>query len=173
MGEQRRWQAPFPSPISQSKFQRERLPITKIVGITQMPNTVLLWIHPSHRPASLPVLQGPSPRPPSMAKLPKPAPPAPVHLADPPRLIHPWPDPIQAAPQAWQCASSPDRATSLHSKFCPGRGEDKVHTSLTVAPGGLGTDIRSDCGHAYQHKFLQKAQGKCPAVWSCLRDYPK
>ena len=78
----------------------------------QMPNAVQLWIHPSNGPASLPVLQGTSCRGPPTAKLAKPAPPAPPapeHLADPPQLIRPWPDPIKGAPQAWQCASSPDR----------------------------------------------------------------
>ncbi|XP_046932432.1 uncharacterized protein LOC124509884 [Lynx rufus] len=59
----------------------------------QSPNAVLLGIHPSAG-SVLPVLQGPS-RP----------------CADPPpgiRSVGSWPDPIEAAPQAWQCASSPD-----------------------------------------------------------------
>ena len=71
------------------------------------PNTVFLGIHPSDRSASLPVVQGPSQSGSLKAKQDESAPPAPVHLVDPTRLIHQAP--IKAAPQAWQCASNPDR----------------------------------------------------------------
>ena len=61
-GEQRHWQVPSPSPIPQPKFQKEPVPVTELACTVQTPNTVLLWIHPSDRSASHPVLQGPSPQ---------------------------------------------------------------------------------------------------------------
>ena len=109
VGEESHWQAQFPSSIPQPKFQRERVPVIELACTVQTPNAGLLWIHPSNGTASLPVLQGLSHRGPPMAKLVKPAPPTPVNLVDPPGLIHPLPDPMEAAPQAWQYASSPDR----------------------------------------------------------------
>ena len=114
--EARCWPAPSPSPVPQPKSQREPVPITELACTLQTPSAVLLWIHPSNGlPASLPVLQDSFHRGPPMAKQAKPAPPAPVHLADPPQLIRPWLHPIKAAPQAWQCASIPDRGhTTSH-----------------------------------------------------------
>ena len=44
------------------------------------------------------------------------------------------PDPTEAIPQAWQCASSPDGPQYSTVSPALGRGEEKVHTSLTVAP---------------------------------------
>ena len=131
-GEQRRWPAASPSPIAQSKSQREPVPITKIASTAQTPNVVLLWIHPSDGPASLPVLQGPSCRGPPSAKRAEPAPPAPVHLADPPQVIHQIASRLHHKPGSVQVAQT--GATPRHSESYPGRGEDKVHTSLTVAP---------------------------------------
>ena len=55
----------------------------------------------------------------------------------------------------------------------PRRGEEKVHTSLTVAPAVAGADIRSACGPAHQLQLFKTAQGKCPAVPHHSRDYPK
>ena len=95
----------------------------------------LLLIHPSDGSASLLVLQGPSSRGALMAKLAKPAPPAPVHLADPPHLLHHWPDPIETSQQAWQCANSPHRGHTIPQWVLP-LGEGKIrytHTSLAVA----------------------------------------
>ena len=46
------------------------------------------------------------------------------------------PDPQhhKPAPQAWQCASSPDGPRHPTVNPAPRRGEEKAHTSLTVAP---------------------------------------
>ena len=97
---------------------------------TQTPNAVLLRTHPSGGGSdSLPGPQGPSRRGSPKDKRAESAPPAPVHLADPPQLIHQNP-----APQAWQCASSPDGPCYPTVNPAPRRGEEKVHTSLTVAP---------------------------------------
>ena len=98
----------------------------------QTPNAVLLRIHPSNESASLPVPQGPSHSGPLKAKRTESAPPASVHLADPPRRIHQIPSKQRHKPGSVQVAQT--GATPLHSESCPGRGEDKVHTSLTVAP---------------------------------------
>ena len=115
----------FPLPYTQPKFQKEPVSITELACTTPTPNAVLLWIHPSDGPASLLVLQVPSRRGPLMAKLAKPAPPTPVHLVDPPWLIRPWLDPMKAAPQAWQCASIPDRGHTTRQQVLP-RGEGKI-----------------------------------------------
>ena len=48
-----------------------------------------------------------------------------------------------------------------------------THQSDCGLRGGLGADMESDCSPAHQHKLLQTAQGKCPAVWHHPRDYPK
>ena len=77
---------------------------------------------------------GPLPQGTTDSNVAKPDPPAPVHLVDLPRLICSWPDPIKAAPQAWQCASSPDRGHTTPQWVLP-LGEGKIrYTSLTVAP---------------------------------------
>ena len=117
--------------------------------------------------ASLPPgASGPSHRGPPTAKQAKPGPPATVHLVDPPCLIRPWPDPIKAAPQALQYASSPDRGHTTPVSPAPKRGEDKVHTSLTSYSG-------EHSGSYQQDKLLWRAQWKCPAVWRYRRIYPK
>ena len=86
-GEQRRSQAPFPSPIPQPKSQREPVPARELACTAQTPNTVLLRIHPSGGSDSRPVPQGPSRSGSPKEKRAEPAPPAPVHPADPPQLI--------------------------------------------------------------------------------------
>ena len=79
-------------------------------------------------------------------------------LSNPPRYYTRSP-----APQAWQCASSPNGPCHPTVNSAPRRGEDKAHTSLTVAPrGGLGADIRSDYGPAHQSKLFKTAQGSAP-----------
>ena len=100
---------PFSLPFPSWNSKGNQFPSLDLLAPCRKPNAVLLWIHPSNRPASFPVLQGPSNRAPPMAKRSKPTPPAPVHLVDPPLLIHPWPDPMEPAPQAWQSASRPYR----------------------------------------------------------------
>ena len=103
--------------------------------------------------------RAPSYRGPLMTKGAKPAPPSTVHLVDPPRLIRPWPDPIEAAQQAWQCASSPDGGHTTPVIPAPGRGEDKVHTSLTAAPAvgwgqtsGLTAALPTNTTYSRQHR---------------------
>ena len=130
-GRQSCWQVPSPSPIPQLKFQREPAPITELACTTQTPNAVLLCIHPNDGRASLLVLQRPSCKEPPMAKPVKPDYPTPVHLADPPRLMGPWPDPIEEAPQPWHHRQGPHHSIVSPA---PGRGKEKGHTSLTVAP---------------------------------------
>ena len=103
--------------IPQPKFQREPVPVTKLACTTQMPNAVLLWIHPSDGSAYLLVLQGPSCRGPPMAKRAKPTPPTPVHLADPPQLIGQIPLKQHHKPGSVQVAQT--GATPLHSESCP------------------------------------------------------
>ena len=93
---------------------------------------LLLRIHPSNGSASLLMLQGPSQSGPPKAKRVESAPPSPVHLADPPRLIRQIPSKQHHMPGSVQIAQT--EATPLHSESCPGRGEDKVPTNLTVAP---------------------------------------
>ena len=44
------------------------------------------------------------------------------------------PDPVTELACAGSVQVAQTGATPLHSESCPGRGEDKVHTSLTVAP---------------------------------------
>ena len=116
-GEQRRWQAQSPSPIPQPKFQREPVPLTELACTVQTPSAVLLWIHPFDRPASLPMLQGPSRRGPPIAKLVRSAPPAAVHLADPPWLIRQIPLKQHLKPGNVQIGQT--GATPLHSESCP------------------------------------------------------
>ena len=93
---------------------------------------MLLWIHPCDGSASLLVLQGPSQSGPPKAKPAEPAPPATMHLADPPRLLRQIPSSQHHEPGSVQVAQT--GATPLHRSPAPGRGEDKVHTSLTAAP---------------------------------------
>ena len=116
-GEQRCWPAPSPSPIPQPKFQTEPVPVTELAYTAQTPNAVFLWIHPSDGTTSLLVLQGPSQRGPPTAKRAKPAPPAPVHLADPARLIHQIPLKQHHKPSNVQVAKT--GVKPLHSESCP------------------------------------------------------
>ena len=154
-GEQRCWQAPSSFPIPQPKFQRELVPVTELAGTTQTPNAVLLWIHPSNRSASLPVLQGPSCRGPPKTKQVKPTPPAPVQLADPPRLTCQIPSKQHHKP------GKEPRQGPHHSTVspAPGSGEDKVHTSLPVAPvvgwgqtSGLTVALPTNTSYCLQHR---------------------
>ena len=119
----------------------------------QMPNVVLLWIHLSDWPASLLVLQGPSHREPLTAKCTKPAPPAPVHLVDPPQLIRQ----IPLKPGNVQVAQTGAPHSTVSP--APGRGEEKVHTSLTVAPAvgwgqtsGLTVVLPTNASYSRQHR---------------------
>ena len=122
----------------------------------------------------LPVLQGPSHRGPPTAKQDKPSPPTPVHLVDPdpPCLMchilskqHQKPGSVQVAQTG---------ATPLHSESCPGRGEDKVHTSLTVAPVvGWGQTSGVTAAPPTNTSYYGEAQRTCPAAWSYRKDYPK
>ena len=84
---------------------------------TQTLNAVLLRIQPSDGSASLPVPQGPSPSIPPKAKQAESTPPAPVHLADPPQLIHHIPSKQHHKPGSVQVAQT--GATPLYSEFCP------------------------------------------------------
>ena len=130
---------PLPSPSQNSTGNQ--FPSLNLLALHKTPNTVLLWIHPSYGSASLLVLQGPSCRVPPPAKGVKPAPPASVHLTDPPMLIHQIPSKQHHKPGSEQVA----RQGAPHSTMspAPGRGEDKVHTSLTVAPV-VGLGLTSD-----------------------------
>ena len=100
-----------------AKTQRESVPVTELAYTSKTPNTVLLWIHPSHQSASLPVLQGPFHRGSPTAKQAKTASPAPVHLADPHRLICQIPSKQHHKTESVQVAQT--GATPLHSESCP------------------------------------------------------
>ena len=89
-------------------------------------------VHPSNRSTSLLLLQGPSHRGPLTAKGAKPTPPTPVHLVDPPQLKSQIPSKQYHKPGSVHVAQT--ETTPLTVSTAPGRGEDKVHTSLTVAP---------------------------------------
>ena len=125
--------APSPSPIPQPKSQKEPVPARELACTVQTPktpNTVPLRIHPSGGGCDFLLLpQGPSQSGSSKEKRAEPAPPAPVHLAYPPQLIRQSP-----STTAWQCASSPDGPRQPTVNPAPRRGEEKAHTSLTVAP---------------------------------------
>ena len=151
-------ETPSPSPIPQPKSQREPVPVRELTCTVQTPNAVLLWIHPSNGSASLPVLQGPSHRGHPTAKQAEPAPPAPVHLADPPRLIHQIPSKQHHKPGSVQVAQTV--ATPLHSESCPWeRGREGTHTSLTVAPvvgwgqtSGVTAVLPTNTSYSRQHR---------------------
>ena len=103
---------------------------------------------------SLPVLQGPSRSGSPKEKQAESPSPAPVHLAHLPRLIRQIP-----APQSWQCASSPDGPRHPTVNPTPRRGEDKAHTSLTVAPAvgwgqtsGLTVAPPTNASYSRQHR---------------------
>ena len=87
------------------------------------PSLQLVCLHPG--------ATGPSRSEPPKEKRAESASPAPVQLADPPRLIGQIPS-KRHKPGSVQVHQT--GATPLHSESCPGRGEEKVHTSLTVAP---------------------------------------
>ena len=95
-----------------------------------------------------------------MAKQAKSALPAPVHLADSPRLIRQIPSKQHHEPGSVQVAHSgvhgPHHSTVSPA---PGRGEDKVHNSLTVAPAvgwgqtsGLTAALPTNTSYSRQHR---------------------
>ena len=136
----------------------------------QTPNAGLLWIHPSDGSASLPVLQGPSQSRPPKAKGAEPTPPDPMHFTDPPWLLRQIPLNQHHKPGSVQVAQT--GATPLHAETCPWeRGREGTHQSGCGPSGGLGADNRLNCSPAHQHKLLQTAQGKSPAVLCHSRDY--
>ena len=153
--EQRRSPVPSPSPIPQPKSQREPVPARELACTAQTPNAVLLWIHPSGRGSnSLPVPQGPSGGRSGKEKRAELAPPDPMHLANPPQLIRQIPP-----PQAWQCTSSPGGPRHPTVNPTPRRGEEKAHTSLTVAPAvgwgqtsGLTAALPTNASYSRQHR---------------------
>ena len=73
--------------------------------------------------------------------------------------IHPSKYTRSPAPQAWQCASSPDKPRHPIVNPAPRRGEEKAHTSLTVAPAvgwGQTTALRealpTNASYSRQHR---------------------
>ena len=125
---------------------------------TQTPNAVLLRIHPSGGSDSLLVPQGPSRSRSPKGKLAEPAPPALVDLADPPQLI-----PRSPAPQAWQCASNPDGPRHPTVNPAPRRGEEKAHTSLTVAPAvGRGQTSGLTAAPTTNSSYTPQHRGSAP-----------
>ena len=81
------------------------------------------------------------------------------------------PDPIEAEPQAWQCASSPERGHTTPQRVLPRREEDKVHTSLTVAPAvgwgqtaGLIVDLPTNTSYSRQHRGSTLQLGATPGT---------
>ena len=72
------------------------------------------------------------------------------------------PDPIEAAPQAGSVQVDQTEATPLHSESRErgeGRGEDKIHTSLTVAPevdwrqtSGLTAALPTNASYSRQYR---------------------
>lgn len=92
----------------------------------------------------------------------------PSHFAELPLQYAFGQSPSKVVPQAWQCASCPDRGQH-HFKVTPalGRGKDTTHISKTVAPTvGLGADGCYDCRLHPPMKFSQGTkQRKHPVVW--------
>ena len=145
---------PTPSPIPQPKSQREPVPARELACTTQTPKAVLLQIHPSSGSDSLLVPQGPSRSRSPKEKQAEPAPPAAVHLADPRQVIRQI-----RAPQAWQCGSSPDGPRHPTVNPTTRRGEEKAHTSLTVASAvgwaqtsGLTVALPTNASYSRQHR---------------------
>ena len=135
--------APSPSPIPQPKSQREPVPARELVCALQIPNSVLLRIHPS----------GESLTPSQCRRAPPEAHHRRISELNLPLLplctlpIHPSYCARCPAPQAWQCASSPDWPCHPTVNPAPRRREEKVHTSLTVVPAvGWGQTSGTDCG---------------------------
>ena len=166
-------QSHIPLPSTSQNPKGNQFPSRNLLAPRKHPTLCFCGsIPPTGLLASLPVPQGPSRREPPTARQAKPTPPAPVHLADPPRLIRQTPSKQHHKPGSVQVAQT--GATPLHRESCPWeRGREGTHQSDCGPSGGLGTDIRSDCGPAHQQKLLQTAQGKCPAVPRHPRDYPK
>ena len=87
---------------------------------------------------------------------------------------HPSENARSPAPQAWQCASSPEGPQNPTVNPALSRGEEKAHTSLTVAPAvGWGQTSGLNAAPAHQLQLYTTAQGKCPAGPHHSRDYPK
>ena len=78
--------------------------------------------------------------------------------------------PSKAVPQAWQCASSPNRSQH-HATVTPalGRGKDNhTHQSDCSPSSGLEAGSWSDCRPCPPGTASQgTTQGKRPAVWCC------
>ena len=73
--------------------------------------------------------------------------------------IHPSYYSRSPAPQAWQCASSPDGPHHPTVNPAPRRGEEKAHTSLIVAPAvgwgltsGLTATLPTNTSYSRQHR---------------------
>ena len=73
--------------------------------------------------------------------------------------IHPSLYARSPTPQAWQCASSPEGPCHPTVNPTPRRGEEKVHTSLTVAPAvgwgqtsGLTAAPPTNASYSRQHR---------------------
>ena len=167
-GEQRHSPTPSPSLIPQPKYQKEPVPAGNLLAPCKHPTLCFCGSIP---PVGL--TPSPCPRAPPEVDLQRKSE---LSLPLPPLCtlpIHPSQYARSPAPQAWQCASSPDGPGHPTVNPAHRRGEEKAHTRLTVAPAVGWGQTSGWTAARPPMQVIQDSTGECPTVLHHSRDYPK